>query len=291
MLSFLITFIAFHIFSIPSEIYISILKKKILNAFDVDDANRIRFKAKVTKISNAIIFAFLFFLSFCLVKPDGVDYADYFLNPQFGSGTTGLLAGIIYTLKEEFKADGIFDNNISWKTINNIPPNSILYLRGFANDVYSTKYYMDIKPLGVGFSEFHFVKAVYLPVIAVGMTKEIESPIGACRIYLNDSDWKEGVLYMMKRAARIVVLMDYRESCIWEIDQCANYLNKTIFIVDNVEKYNRIKEGLKMIDDLPELELPDKNVAILKKSTDRYDVNYINISRKKGYKEIGNLII
>lgn len=291
MLSFLITFVAFFLFSIPSELYIKKLKLKILNVENVDDANKIRAKAKVTKISNAIVFCVVYVLFFCLIKPEGVDFSDFFLDPKFGSGSVGLLGGIIYTLKEEFKMEGVFDKNISCRTIHDVPNNSVLYLRGFANDIYTTKQSLDLQSLGESFSEYNLVNTIdALPVIAVGMTKEIESPIGATRIYLNDKDWKEGVRYMMEKASAIVVLMDYRESCIWEIEQCESFWDKTLLIVDNVEKYNRIQQEVKLNEKFPDLELTEHNVACLRKSEDGFIVDYADISHKKGYKEIGNMI-
>lgn len=119
----------------------------------------------------------------------------------------------------------------------------ILFLRGFEQDDYTPKAQINEWERSFrNFSEFHFTSTLKqsINVYAVGMTKEVEAPTGADRVYLSDKDWKQDVLDLMVNARLIVVLVDDRESCIWEIERSIDMLNKTLFIVDDAEKYSNI---------------------------------------------------
>lgn len=115
----------------------------------------------------------------------------------------------------------------------------ILYLRGFSQDNYSQtmkELNKDVK--GSCFSEGHFIHLLkqYMPVYAVGMTKEFEAPHGALRVYLNDVDWEEEVEILMDKATLIVILVNDSESCIWELRRARKYKDKIVYICDNQDK-------------------------------------------------------
>lgn len=124
----------------------------------------------------------------------------------------------------------------------------VLYLRGFAYDNYSLGL-MDLsrkrKNLN-NFSEAHFINVLkqYMPVYAVGMTKELNAPIGAERIYLNDTEWEQEVLDLMNKASLIVILLNDSPSCIWEIRESNLFKNKVVFISHNKEKLANIRQEL-----------------------------------------------
>ncbi len=86
------------------------------------------------------------------------------------------------------------------------------------------------------------------PVCAIGMTKEAEHPDGAIRIYVSDKTWQQDVSEMMEKAKTIIILVADKESCIWEIEQTSKYLNKTIFIIEDQDIFNCVREktGQKM---------------------------------------------
>ena len=69
-----------------------------------------------------------------------------------------------------------------------------------------------------------------MPAYAVGMTKELNSPIGAERIYLNDAEWESEVMDLMTKASLIVILLNDSQSCIWEICKSNQFKNKVVFI-------------------------------------------------------------
>ena len=123
----------------------------------------------------------------------------------------------------------------------------ILFLRGFEDDNYTPKYYLSKFTFRYGnFSEFHFMSILskYIKTYAAGMTKEIETPAGAARVHLDDDSWEDDVLDLMKHSAFNIILMNDRPSCIWEIEKSANLLTKTLFIIEDHNKYLHITKVL-----------------------------------------------
>lgn len=135
-----------------------------------------------------------------------------------------------------------------------------LYLRGFSCDSYEASMYDKLDEwkknsnftkkrkkdvMNLPFSERDFAKAVkqYMPIYSVGMTKEIESPEGSKRIYLNDEDWQENVKLLIERAKLVFILVNPSESCIWEILRSQELaMEKTIFFVDNPNYIDVLKD-------------------------------------------------
>lgn len=138
--------------------------------------------------------------------------------------------------------------------------NFALYLRGFSCDSYEASMYNKLDKwkrnlnfikkrkkdvMNLPFSERDFAKAVkqYMPIYSVGMTKEIESPEGSKRIYLNDEDWQENVKLLIEKAKLVFILVNPSESCIWEILKSQELaMEKTIFLVDNPDYIDALKD-------------------------------------------------
>lgn len=121
----------------------------------------------------------------------------------------------------------------------------ILYLRGFSQDNYSqTIKELNKEVAGNGFSEGHFIHLLkqYMPVYAVGMTREFEAPHGALRVYLDDSVWEDEVEKLMDKARLIVILVNDSESCIWELRHARKYKDKIVYICDNQDKVLKVRE-------------------------------------------------
>lgn len=117
----------------------------------------------------------------------------------------------------------------------------VLYLRGFSSDNYTGMSTLVENCHFDGFSEYHFITILnkYFPVYTVGMTKELSSPLGAKRIYLDDNVWEEDVSKLINIAEIVIVLVNDSDSCITEIEQCYN-LNKTILVVDDENKLTKV---------------------------------------------------
>lgn len=130
--------------------------------------------------------------------------------------------------------------------------NFVLYLRGFESDIYKNK-----KTDEQDFSEDVLSKVVLkglgLPLCAVGMTKEIECPLGGIRVYVNDENWEEEVIKLMNKAEKIIYLVNDRKSCIWEIKNSTDVYHKCVFVVDDLKKYNNVQTQLKGTVDLPRI--------------------------------------
>ena len=113
----------------------------------------------------------------------------------------------------------------------------VLYLRAFEADFY------DKSPKSHSL-ESNLAKAIKkrgANLCAIGMTKELDAPYGADRVYLDDDSWQSGVSELMEKASMIFILMSDRQSCIWEISQGAGMLNKICFIIEDIEKFNSVK--------------------------------------------------
>lgn len=139
-----------------------------------------------------------------------------------------------------------------------------LYLRGFSCDSYEASMYDKIDAINerknmkitkrkkknvmeLPFSERDFAKAVkrFMPIYSVGMTKEIESPEGSKRIYLDDEDWQDGVKLLMEKAKIVFILVNPTKSCIWEILKSQELaMEKTVFFVDNPDYINMMKDKM-----------------------------------------------
>lgn len=125
-----------------------------------------------------------------------------------------------------------------------------LYLRGFSRDDYSeTTEHLQKTSKSESFSEGRFIHLLkqYIPVYAVGMTKELEGPHGASRVYLNDSEWEQEVEALMSKATLIVILLNESDSCIWEIQQARKYKDKIVYICDNQDKLVKVRQKLNVL--------------------------------------------
>lgn len=133
-------------------------------------------------------------------------------------------------------------------------PEFYLYLRGFEDDVLFREKHE--KRESLKFREAGLAEAIEygigLPLCALGMTKEVDSPIGAVRVYVDDEDWQEKVLLLMNKAERIFILINSRKSCLWEIGQARTMKDKIVFIVDSMEKYVEVREKFGDEFEMPE---------------------------------------
>lgn len=126
----------------------------------------------------------------------------------------------------------------------------VLYLRSFETDIYDGALQkilpqkIDDAVFSETFRECDLVgpmkAALNLPVCAVGMSKELEQPRdSAIRVYTSDEKWQEDVLSLIKEAQAVYVSISSRDSCLWEIRQLSEYIDKTVFIIDDAEEYQK----------------------------------------------------
>lgn len=120
-----------------------------------------------------------------------------------------------------------------------------IFLRGFFSDELASSNGKNRHFTTTAFSERGYINRVEIEtghkVFAVGNPKELDSPYGAQRIYLNDSSWKEDVLSLMDGADAIHIRVCDTQSCLWEIQRASLLLNKVTLIVDDILAYNTIR--------------------------------------------------
>lgn len=128
---------------------------------------------------------------------------------------------------------------VTSKTKNNIRPNYILFLRGFGCDNYMTNKYQDNTNNSRFFSEHQFIKRLSLlyETYAVGRPEELKNPSGATRIYLDNKTWQKDVKDLMINAKCVIILVNDKPNCIWEITQSEEIKSKVVYIVNNKDKY------------------------------------------------------
>lgn len=182
--------------------------------------------------NRSLFFRIIIFMAFILmIVIDGFNEA---------ARTSPILVGWIYSKRKRLSKHC---NQVSCSTLHDINNNDfILYLRGFSSDSYEDG--ISLEKNSDIFSESKIIKVLnlYYPVYAVGMPKELYAPYGAKRIYLEDGSWESDVMNLIKRAKMVLVYLNDTESCIKEIHHCSYYSDKTLYIVDNIYKFQAVKD-------------------------------------------------
>lgn len=277
------------IFEFLDRFFSKNLKKKL--ALEETSKKRILIRQKVRRNRIVLLTCFVIFLIgteiFNIYNAITQPYDKYTVNSCFWFPAVCL---IYFSFQKKWKR---IKGNISTsdlESFNYIRAKYALFLRGFDNDDYNKIDALENPKVEKyeHLSEYWFFKLLSkrhkLPVVSVGMTKELDSPLGTKRIYLDDNEWKVGVRTLMENADKILILVNDRDSCIWEIAQSKDFLHKTIFIVDNEEKYIAAKEKLKDLISLPSLQLSTNKCAIVSFSPKEETV-YFEDSRM-GYAEV-----
>lgn len=273
------------------EAWLSPLKDKLQNSTNVDESVAIRRKMKWIRNISLVGFLLLYLVigPIVVAQMSNVTWTQYWLG-----GSTPAIGILVYNIWQAFRQKE--ENNplspISTRRkedVLNANKPFILYLRGFENDNYSSKFKIQSQGRYISFSEYNLVKEMKnrIPVYAVGMTKETYSPVGADRVYLDDSTWKEDVRELMIAADKIVILVDDKENCIWEIEQTYNLKEKTIFIVNDYYKYLMAKFKLENKYDLPRIEDEQYHNIPFYFSIEN---DSLNIHKITGYIELANFI-
>lgn len=216
------------------------LINKIKKSTNVEEAISIRGRIKIMRIAVFIVVlvAYMMYLSYSVKDMPPEQVRRVVLNVVFyilvyfiiNKGANDVIGNISEADKETFLQAN---------------PNYSLYLRGFEQDNYSHLSKMHYGKFD-RFCELAFTLILneITKLCAVGMTKDIDSPLGADRIYLDDVNWKQDVYELMEKAQHIYILVDDRESCLWEIRTAIPMIRKVTFIVDDLEKYKKMRAAL-----------------------------------------------
>lgn len=122
-------------------------------------------------------------------------------------------------------------------TMQDVVGDYVLFLRGFGTDNYLPDSMQ--KNHSDHFSESLFCKIVsfFSEIYAVGRPEELITPGGAKRVYLDNATWKTDVDTLMAKAKVIVILVNDKPNCVWEIINSERYRKKTLYIINNVQKF------------------------------------------------------
>lgn len=256
------------VFEFLDRLFSRNLRKKL--ALEESSKKRILIRQKVRRNRIVLLTCFVIFLIItelfniysAITQPDD----RYSINSCFSFPA---ICFIYFKFQNKWKR---IKGNISTTDLESFNYNKAkyaLFLRGFDNDDYNKIDELENprKEKYEHLSEYWFFKLLSkrhkLPIVSVGMTKELDSPLGTKRIYLDDKEWKSGVQTLMQNADKIIILVNNRDSCIWEIAQSKDVLHKTVFIIDNEDKYIAAKEIVKDIICLPPVHLSSNQCAIV----------------------------
>lgn len=268
-----ILFISVVLFGGAQELIRRSAMRHILESDDADESCHYRKRFYWLRLGITIVFV-------------GIALYVIFSGPNIG--VNAVMAGLMsawssYINKHSLPLSGKRPADIT-------KPGFVLYLRGFASDDYSLSHKDLSKKMKnpAVFSEGHFISILkqYMPTYAVGMTKELDSPIGAERIYLDDAGWKEEVMDLMTRASLIVILLNDTRSCIWEICKAKQFKDKVVFISNNSEKLTNVRKELnrQYLYHLP-IGLKDKTISYTTvKTKEAQIIEYANT--EKSYRNI-----
>lgn len=231
--------------------------KKILEAHDVNEAQKIRRRFQ----SLRIILLFAFFLTYVIVLfLSNFGYGEQQSEDQLFNTFMSIVLGFVLLfrfLKLQNKSKEYMGNISTITKSQFITQNEhfAIFLRGFEKDDYSKEIDLSKMKELKSFSEYKFMQLLQnqIPACAIGMTKETDSPYGATRLYVNDSSWKEEVKELMEKAAIIYILVNDKPSCIWEIEQSREMLEKTVFLIEERDKYENVRDNILHYDFLPSI--------------------------------------
>lgn len=103
------------------------------------------------------------------------------------------------------------------------------------------------------------------PVVALGRPGEKLPPLGASRAYVAHTDWKEEIKSLIIKSQKIVLILDFSKSVIWELNeifQNGQLKNLTIVIPDNHTNWQTgYAELSNQFSFLPKV-LPENAIAI-----------------------------
>lgn len=272
----MIHILAIAIYALLQRVFIdNPMALRIRQASSTNEANRLRHMLKTRRRgffwSLAIPYVIVFFV-WC---------TGYSVDPvSIVNGIGSLIVAYIIVVRQNLikgkKYESLMGNISTWDKTNYLSEHKryALFLRGFANDDYSKAEVLSKQCGSERFSEHLFMRILSpsIPVCAVGMTKESDSPIGAVRVYVDDETWKQDVRELMESAEKLYILVEDRSSCVWEIVQSADMLDKTIFLSDDRAKYDRTRA----------LEFAEYGQSVLPEIPLSINANHIAISTALG---------
>lgn len=297
MLSFflfaLLPILLYHVVKYLSEIYYS---TRIRRSTSSEEANNYRNKIKMLRMTVFSLYWVSFVIIIILIAGNALLSLPSNTNHAVTHDILSGIVGMGYMLYDCFLGENkLLDVEEEYGNIDVFSKDEVInyrfsfYLRAFETD--STVYLTEKELIKrqqkkfSRFSEYEFCSAFQnngLDLYAIGNPKETDAPQGAHRIYVDHDKWQEDVKELIDKCQILFILMSPRESCIWEIKQTPPYLDKTVFIIDNLQTYG---ECLKMVEHLsfPQIDT-DGYHAIYKKDDEWQILEFEN--SVEGYEDL-----
>lgn len=228
------------LFTLLKNLYDLRARKIINRAKNIEQATQIRrrlLKLRTISLRTLIALSLVGYVWVVWEYPDvGLSFLVVFV----------VCSVIIYTQIVHEKSKSRLYGNLSYTMAEDFlkkEEDYTLYLRGFDDDVpFKKTNYAPASKLNEALLAEAIEYGLNVPMYALGMTKEIDSPVGAGRLYVNDDDWQEIVVQLMQRTKHIFILVSNRMSCLWEIEQARTMKDKVVFIVDDIDIYNEVRK-------------------------------------------------
>ena len=233
-------------------------KLKISKATDAESAVRIRKYFRIYRIIVKVLFVIIMLFEIIYLAEvwfQKFDNAYFAFRNLMGVIILGMfvystmtlpISGItISKFKKRHKEYALYLRGFSTDDYTPVMEEKVEKARSIKNGTFASSKKKD--PQQEPFSEKAFQKALnrYLPLYSVGMTKELESPEGSKRIYLDDESWQTDVSYLITNAKYVFIRVNSSDNCIWEIFKSIEIASdKVVYIIDNEDEISKLYNKL-----------------------------------------------
>lgn len=118
----------------------------------------------------------------------------------------------------------------------------VLYLRSFKDDRTTRKTTSLVSDLKTEEETLVDVLSDIAPVYAIGDPTDKKMPLGASRVYVDDSHWKSTVTELMKRAVVVVLRLGETDSFWWEVETALKTIpvDRLLFIIPQNKTFDNV---------------------------------------------------
>jgi hypothetical protein len=115
----------------------------------------------------------------------------------------------------------------------------------------------------------------------------IPTTLFTSNIYANDEEWKNVIKELAHKSKAIILHVGTSDGCIWEMGHCVenDYLNKTLFLVENQEMFDLLRKRCGVKVELKEQTISSSHIIYFDDASNCWIVNSI-----KSKKDINNVI-
>jgi hypothetical protein len=256
--SFLIIILTSTICWLISSVYVQLIakrySKKIMQSTSAIESCGYRKTYKILLLGDRVLYLILAYIgTICIFE---LIIQDFLHLPTPGTAPKYIYSGyfwMLYGIVVLYYKILILTNTsytpfdvVTSATKNDVKKDYVLFLRGFGMDNYLSLNYQENNKQKDFFSEHKFMRRLsfLFESYAIGRPEELKNPSGAIRIYLDDASWQLDVKELMQNARCVIILVNDKPNCIWEIAQAIAIHKKVVYIVNNKQKYLNVCQQL-----------------------------------------------